>query len=82
MTKPKPARSDQAAGLARGFAADVQRQQETTAALVRELAGVQMPAKAGQARPTLEQLANNSGFSSASPDELAPVLRISGRVYR
>lgn len=83
MTKPTPARREQRAALARGFAEDVRRQQDATRALVAELAGVRQPALAGaHGRRSMEQLAADSGFSTAGPTELAPVLAMGGRVYR
>lgn len=84
MVNPAKAPSpEQAEQLARWFAADVLAQQRATAELVQALAGVQMPAQVGQhARRSLEALAADSGFSSAGPAELAPVLSIGGRVYR
>ena len=83
MTKPTPARCELRADLARGFAEDVRRQQAQTAALVQQLAGLQQPEQAGaHGRRSLEQLAADSGFSTAGPAELAPVLSLGGRVYR
>lgn len=76
-------RERQRAELARGFAADVRAQQAETAALVQQLAGVRQPEQAGaHGRRSLEQLAADSGFSTAGPAELAPVLSMGGRVYR
>ena len=73
----------QAERLARAFAADVQRQQAETAALVQALAGVRQPEQVGQhGRRSLEQLAADSGFSDAGREELAPVLSFGGRAYR
>ena len=67
--------------LERGFAADVQAQQRATADLVRQLAGVRHPTKAGaHSRRSLEQIVRDSGFSDAG--ELDAVLRIDGRAYR
>lgn len=83
MTKPTPFRGALRAGLARGFAEDVRRQQAQTAALVQQLAGVRQPEQAGaHERRSLAQLAADSGFSTAGPEELAPVLSMGGRVYR
>lgn len=83
---PHPAKApnrDRDERLARGLAEDVRRQQRETAELVQALAGVQIPALAGQhSRRTLDEMVADSGFSTADPAELAPILRIDGRVYR
>ena len=69
--------------LARGFAADVEAGRKTTAELVARIAGVRQPEQAGaHDRRTLAQMVRDSGFSSAGPDELRPVLSIDGKVYR
>ncbi len=71
------------ARLARGLADDLRGRQQATADLVQALAGVQMPARAGQhSSRSLEALAADSGFSSAGREEMSPVLSIGGRVYR
>ena len=59
-------------------------QGEDVAAVGRiQLAGLQQPEQAGaHGRRSLEQLAADSGFSTAGPAELAPVLSMGGRVYR
>lgn len=81
---PNPAKAhdrQQADRLARGFAAEVRRQQAETAALVQALAGSHVPEVAGaHDRRTLAELVRDSGFSSA--DDEAAVLSIDGRGYR
>lgn len=72
---------EQAERLARGFAADVKRQQEATRALAARLGGTVQPPSAGQhQRRTLAEIVRDSGFSDAG--ELDAVLRIDGRAYR